>query len=181
MRPACVARTKRETSTARRGEAHASLDCAGRGKWSGKGTSRSQQRALELARRSGAGINPGPLASKEIIHMTWNQIISLLNSAKDIYAYNEDEDSIGIDGYLHEKDFHAWMKSHHSLTWTTDKPTKEGFYWHRPTGGGYAEVVRVFLDSFGRLQFKDTYFDEDSELLEEASGEWYGPIEPPTE
>ena len=75
-----------------------------------------------------------------------------------------------------------------SLTWTTDKPAKEGFYWLRnvETHTGYTQsepqIVQVFELGNGYPGNFDVSIPSDentTELRYINKGEWYGPLEVP--
>ena len=56
--------------------------------------------------------------------------------------------------------------------WTTNKPTENGYYWHRPDSGSMAHIVRVEADpgltSLGYV----VWFDGEDQALSEVAGEW---------
>jgi len=57
------------------------------------------------------------------------------------------------------------------LTWTTDKPTKPGWYWYRPyRDGQHVEVCRVY-------EIEIDYWT--TIIPPQTGGEWAGPLEPP--
>lgn len=80
------------------------------------------------------------------------------------------------------------------MRWTKDKPTQTGWYWYR---GDYdaanwytdkAKPVITFVNIEGRLTSRgrppvahawQPFMDYDDELSN-FTGEWAGPIEPPT-
>lgn len=57
-----------------------------------------------------------------------------------------------------------------SVQWTSDKPTKPGWYWYRKAGEGphYAD--------FSHTSGGDIYLV----TFDGAAGEWAGPLEPPS-
>ena len=70
------------------------------------------------------------------------------------------------------------------MTWTTEKPTKPGWYWWRqlPTDTEF-QIVRVRVDDMG-LQSDDgksliALNDKFYELVENMPGEWAALLEPP--
>jgi hypothetical protein len=68
-----------------------------------------------------------------------------------------------------------------ALTWRTEKPTKEGWYWWRETPQSEAFVIKVNISEFdpkrNSVSFSGT--DGDALLDEWTVGEWAGPLEPP--
>jgi hypothetical protein len=71
-------------------------------------------------------------------------------------------------------------------TWTTNWPTKSGFYWIRNFITNYNKDRGRESYPFPRVVWLDKDFDiywvgtkEISQRKEMASAEWYGPIEPP--
>ena len=74
------------------------------------------------------------------------------------------------------------------MTWTTNWPTKSGFYWIRNFvtnegkdrgRGAYPHPRVVWLDRDFDIYYVGT--DAISRREDMASAEWYGPIEPPGE
>ena len=68
------------------------------------------------------------------------------------------------------------------MDWTTEKPTKEGFYWIRfeerdewSEHLGVVEIARI--DELLHIFFPGG--DENYELVDRFDAEWYGPLEPP--
>ena len=68
-----------------------------------------------------------------------------------------------------------------ALTWRTEKPTKEGWYWWRETPQSEAFVIKVNISEFdpkrNSVSFSGT--DGDALLDEWTVGHWAGPLEPP--
>jgi hypothetical protein len=68
-----------------------------------------------------------------------------------------------------------------ALTWRTEKPTKEGWYWWRETPQSEAFVIKVNISGFdpkrNSVSFSGT--DGDALLDEWTVGHWAGPLEPP--
>jgi hypothetical protein len=68
-----------------------------------------------------------------------------------------------------------------ALTWRTEKPTKEGWYWWRETPQSEAFVIKVNISEFdpkrNSVSFSGT--DGDALLDEWTVGEWAGPLTPP--
>lgn len=69
--------------------------------------------------------------------------------------------------------------------WTTEKPTKQGWYWYREAGG----VIMIELVQFERsdapLLFALMYRSQRGsyqyeQQVEEFFGEWAGPVEVPS-
>lgn len=56
--------------------------------------------------------------------------------------------------------------------WTTDKPTKPGFYWFRETNGEERYMVKVYNDG---TMWRSHYIEEEKM----TEGQWAGPLEPP--
>ena len=69
-----------------------------------------------------------------------------------------------------------------TATWTDDKPTAPGHYWHRDAGDvdtDEAKVVWVeFSPAYGRWVVL-THGWEVQEALDAWGGEWAGPLTPP--
>ncbi len=63
------------------------------------------------------------------------------------------------------------------MKWTSEKPTKLGWYWHRPGEGKTPTTIRVLV--FGGALRAETggYF----ERVEYLTGQWAGPLEEPQE
>jgi hypothetical protein len=67
------------------------------------------------------------------------------------------------------------------MTWTTERPTSGGVYWHRATPASQCHPVKVFnVGSF----FYVWPIEEDGRVdirvrLDDCSGEWAGPMVPP--
>ena len=62
------------------------------------------------------------------------------------------------------------------MTWTTEKPTKPGWYWYRGECGGHTVKVIHYIDDDGDGPYLAT--SEDLNLTD-LDGEWAGPVEPP--
>lgn len=63
--------------------------------------------------------------------------------------------------------------------WTTDKPTKPGWYWWRPTNVSISpEIVSVQENGNVLLVYDKRIYRVDS-MIYGADGEWAGPLEPP--
>ena len=66
------------------------------------------------------------------------------------------------------------------MNWTTERPTKMGWYWHS-THMGLPYPVKVFL--IGNLRYvwllDEKVSTPTAKRLEEYSGEWAGPLELP--
>ena len=74
------------------------------------------------------------------------------------------------------------------MTWTTNWPTKSGFYWIRNFVTNYNKDRGRESYPFPRVVWLDKDFDiywvgtdAISRREDMASAEWYGPIEPPGE
>ena len=67
-----------------------------------------------------------------------------------------------------------------SLTWTTEQPTKPGWYWWRDSEASEAQVVRVCVADDDVLGLRAETVNWDC-LVCECDGEWAGPIEEPKE
>ncbi len=89
---------------------------------------------------------------------------------------------------------HQWsnMATPTSMTWTTDKPTKEGWYWYRePAAPDERKLpriidVRMVDDELWTLSHLNRWGEYDGPYTSSGRpcdmfGQWYGPIEPPTE
>lgn len=62
------------------------------------------------------------------------------------------------------------------MTWATEKPTKEGWYWWR-ANGKEDSIVRVTITEEGGpiIQFETGY----TTYLSKVDGQFSGPLEPP--
>lgn len=58
------------------------------------------------------------------------------------------------------------------LSWTTTRPGDEGEYWLRQFEHDRPTVVEVLA---GRVWFRNGF----SMLIDDVSGQWAGPLEPP--
>jgi hypothetical protein len=65
--------------------------------------------------------------------------------------------------------------------WTSEKPTKSGFYYYRQSNDEEPIVLKVeILDGRkGRISVVWLPGDNAAEPLEQCHGDWAGPIEPP--
>lgn len=67
------------------------------------------------------------------------------------------------------------------MTWTTEQPTKEGWYWWEESAmhnGKHAVLIVEVTD------FRGVLYQEHGDvryLLANASGRWAGPLQPPAE
>ena len=68
--------------------------------------------------------------------------------------------------------------SHESegMIWTTEKPTKPGWYWYRSECDGHTVKVIHYIDDDGDGPYLATSEDL---ALNDLDGEWAGPVEPP--
>jgi len=64
------------------------------------------------------------------------------------------------------------------MTWTTDKPTKPGWYWYRPASDQNIEVVEI-ARPHGDLHIYMLGHPDLCPPYEQVEGEWAGPLEPP--
>jgi hypothetical protein len=62
------------------------------------------------------------------------------------------------------------------LAWTTERPTKPGWYWYRGQFNGNTVKVIHFIDDDGDGPYIVT---SDDLALNDLDGEWAGPVEPP--
>ena len=62
------------------------------------------------------------------------------------------------------------------LAWTTERPTKPGWYWNRGQFNGNTVKVIHFIDDDGDGPYIATSEDL---ALNALDGEWAGPVEPP--
>ncbi len=66
------------------------------------------------------------------------------------------------------------------MNWTSEKPSKPGWYWYRATDQGEPSIERVVVDRrHGRTCM---VLEDGPEGLEEVAlygGEWFGPLEVP--
>ena len=62
------------------------------------------------------------------------------------------------------------------LAWTTQRPTKIGWYWYRHGSDEEPTKVLHFIDDDGDGPYIAT---SDDVALNDLAGEWAGPVEPP--
>ena len=63
------------------------------------------------------------------------------------------------------------------MTWTTETPTKKGYYWHRCVGERRASIVWVFYwDGALRMTLGGDFLK-----IVDVGGQWAGPIPEPEE
>lgn len=74
--------------------------------------------------------------------------------------------------------------------WTTEKPTKPGFYWWRQWDG-HVTLVEMIVWKDGKRELailgsdegvyidQPSWMEDDRFALEDSRGEWGGPLEPP--
>lgn len=60
------------------------------------------------------------------------------------------------------------------LLWTTEKPSRPGWYWRRGTYRDPSPII-VEVDGAGYFQWPDGSFDD----VQVTGGEWAGPLDPP--
>jgi hypothetical protein len=66
------------------------------------------------------------------------------------------------------------------MTWTTDKPTKQGWYWYREMPTSPAHPVKVFGPKlFYVWPMDDLAKDNETKDIGDCHGEFAGPMEPP--
>jgi hypothetical protein len=68
-----------------------------------------------------------------------------------------------------------------SRQWTSEKPTKSGFYYYRQSDNEDPIVLKVDVldDRKGHISVVWLHGDNAAEPLEQCHGDWAGPIEPP--
>ena len=64
------------------------------------------------------------------------------------------------------------------MTWTADKPTKEGFYWYRENGHAAVIVQCYSIDPIEGPMLWEFGLEQDFHGVD-CKGEWYGPLEAP--
>lgn len=64
------------------------------------------------------------------------------------------------------------------MKWTSEKPTKPGYYWQLNESGD-AQVLRVYQSAAGRL-FAASFADWETPVSR-LDGQWAGPLEEPQE
>lgn len=64
------------------------------------------------------------------------------------------------------------------MTWTTEKPTKEGYYWYREKGQVAAIVQCYSIDPIEGPMLWEAGCEQDFHAVN-SPGEWFGPIEVP--
>lgn len=62
------------------------------------------------------------------------------------------------------------------MKWTTERPTKAGFYWYRE---GEADNFPVVVNVAPEHDFAGPWDDGSETRLSHMNGEWSGPLEPP--
>lgn len=65
-----------------------------------------------------------------------------------------------------------------SPTWTTDKPTKEGWYWYRENGQAAVIVQCYSIDPIEGPMLWEFGLEQDFHGVN-SPGEWFGPLEIP--
>ena len=65
------------------------------------------------------------------------------------------------------------------MNWTTERPTKPGYYWWRLGSDGHAHLIEVTIDGNGVLQSHPPAQLIEAGRLVDTSGEWAGPVEHP--
>ena len=112
--------------------------------------------------------------------MTWEQFVSFFQFAaqKDkLHGESDAEDrECTADGTLLIKQFEAWRKTQPALTWTTEKPTKEGWYWLRSNAANPGPLIVFVQPQYNAI---GPWGDRSDSRLSEEDGEWAGPLEPP--
>ena len=65
------------------------------------------------------------------------------------------------------------------LKWTTDKPTRNGWYWHRVDELDDWQVVEVNI--YGKFAYPTVWFARKTSWyrLKNMGGQWCGPLAPP--
>jgi len=68
------------------------------------------------------------------------------------------------------------------MNWTTEKPTKPGWYWHRNGRGDMwpSVILLRLVDDRLRVRLGDECWPLDSPVIFEGD-EWAGPLEPPAD
>ncbi len=62
------------------------------------------------------------------------------------------------------------------MTWTSQWPTKDGYYWVKPKGQNEgAEILKIMGEWAYGAGSDDFYIPTDHDF----EGEWYGPLDPP--
>jgi len=70
------------------------------------------------------------------------------------------------------------------IQWTTEKPTRPGFYWLKGSAAVAKQImiVEVFYHHHIRSQIFVRFFDCECGMdVSGVDGEWYGPLRPPGE
>ena len=70
----------------------------------------------------------------------------------------------------------GWVSRVATMNWTTDKPTKPGWYWWRQDR--VAKMCRVW-EWWDKKELYVRFEGADSEPVIALGGEWAGPLEPP--
>jgi len=66
------------------------------------------------------------------------------------------------------------------MNWTKEKPTKQGYYWWRQYPSTKPRIAKVWGYD-GECEYVAWMgTDNDSNLID-TEGEWFGPIEPPSD
>ena len=65
------------------------------------------------------------------------------------------------------------------MNWTTEKPTKPGWYWRRLSSDGHAHLVEVTREGSGVVQTHPPAQLVEAGRSVDTSGEWAGPVEMP--
>lgn len=130
--------------------------------------------------------------------MTWDQLVAFFswmpkhhtfytdywNGVRDEPKEDTGNPSLVLDGDVKRSEFEEWRKTQ-SPTWTTAKPTKDGWYWFRSKAEGPI-VVRIYgswvpTDNYKLNVWVGGLPDEtDCNIESMEDGEWYGPLEIPS-
>jgi hypothetical protein len=131
-------------------------------------------RLTRLATRSKgqpiASIKPGPLATNE----------DAMSEDNSQWEYQKGVIDAALDTQWIERRqaLHESICKEPQLTWTKEKPTKEGFYWYREDGEK-PEIVRCYsIDPIEGPLFWEMGCEQDFHG-NSMEGEWYGPLEVP--
>jgi hypothetical protein len=75
----------------------------------------------------------------------------------------------------------VWPAGAATMNWTTDKPTKPGWYWYRRSGSSEALLVHhgFACDQIVELPGVDEPVTFRTENID--NGQWAGPLEPPAQ
>ena len=119
--------------------------------------------------------------------MTWGQFISFFQFAihKDTLHGGTEDKECTADGTQLIEQFEAWRKTQPALTWTKERPVKEGWYWYQEDGKNMDSPMPAWIFDASSIRYACRYGPHEllcfrePHRLDECPGQWCGPIEVP--